>query len=137
MLQQQKRVAPSLPASLAQPREIRMEVVFGTPSQNCIGSGVCMVMNRLPRQKQLPCPHAPAWISYERGFLVFRFSKDEVVRQDAISRFGNPWFLVQEPFHVPLYTMRHLGLPSQWVPPGLHAIEETDKDWLLTFCLIK
>jgi hypothetical protein len=114
-----------------------MEVVFGAPSQNCIGSGVCMVMNRLPRQQQLPCPHAPTWISFERGLLVFRFSKAEVVRQDAISRFDAPWFLVQESFHVPLYTSRHLGLPSQWIRPGLYAIEETAKDWLLTFCLTR
>ncbi|MFN0034961.1 MAG: hypothetical protein ACKVUS_07845 [Saprospiraceae bacterium] len=135
MLQQQKRVAPSLPISLAQTHEIKMEVVFGAPSQNCVGSGVCMIMNRLPRHLQLRCPHAPAWISFERGLLVFRFSKSEVVREDARSRFDSLWFWVDEPFQMPRHTIRHLGLPSHWVHPGLYQVEDTAKDWLLTFNL--
>ncbi len=135
MLQQQKQVAPCLPITLVQTREIRMEVVFGTPSQNCIGSGICMVMNRLPSHRPLRCPHAPAWISFEHGLLVFRFLKTEVVREDAIYRFDAPWFLVQESFQIPLYAKRYLGLPSQWVSPGLYAIEERPKDWLLAFSL--
>ena len=133
MLQQQKRVAPGLPITLVRIREIRMEVVFGTPSQNCIGSGVCMVMNRLPRLQHLKCPHAPAWVSYEQGQLVFRFSKTEMTRDDAAARFDALWFLVQEPFQIPIHTARHLGLPSNWVQPGVYPIEETTRDWYLTF----
>ena len=135
MLQQQKRAAPNLLMSLTQAREIRMEVVFGTPSQNCIGSGVCMVMHRLPVHQTLRCPHAPALISFERGRLIFRFSKSEVIREDALSRFGSRWFEVQESFQMPRYAARHLGLPSLWVLPGLYTIEETGNDWLLAFSL--
>lgn len=135
MLQQQKHGSPSLPVSLAQIREISMEVVFGTPSQNCIGSGICMLMNRLPHHQQLQCPHAPAWISFVQGSLVFRFSKVEVTRKDAVSRFNDSWFLVEESFKLPRYSARHLGLPVEWVRPGMYAMEETPKDWILTFII--
>ncbi len=135
MLQQHIQAASKLLLPMTQTCEIKMEVVFGTPSQNCIGSGVCMIMNRLPRHQQLRCPHAPAWVSFKAGKLVFRFSKSEVFREDAISRFDGPWFFVQESFQVSRYLMRHWDLPSQQVLPGLYAIEETSKDWFLIFSL--
>ena len=133
MLQQQKKLAPSLPIGLLHTREIRMEVVFGTPSQNCIGSGVCMVMNHLPLHWQLSCPHAPAWVSYEKGLLRFRFSKSETLREDAVSRLESPWFLVQESFQLSRYAARRLGLRSHWIPPGLYPVEESADCWVLCF----
>ena len=133
MLQIQQKVAPLMPMRVSQTREIRMEVVFGTPSQNCIGSGVCMVMNRLPRHRTLHCPHAPAWISYDQGKVLFRFDKSEVTREDAIIRFNEVWFPVQEAFEIPRLTARDLGLASTWILPGIYSIEETVKDWILAF----
>lgn len=136
MLQHQKKVVRHLPITLARPCEIRMEVLFGTPSQNCIGSGVCMVMNHPPSKRTLFCPHAPAWISYQQGMLVFRFAKHEVLRLDAQARFDSPWFLVQEAFEMPRYAARQIGMGTQWVMPGLYAVEETQKDWVLRFNLL-
>lgn len=133
-LLQQKQMVPSLPVSLVLQDEIRMEVVFGAPSQNCIGSGVCMVMNRLP--PNLPCPNAPVWVSYDKGRLIFRFPKSEMLREDAQSRFGSLWFFVQESFQLPRYTARRLGMPIHWVSPGLYVIEKTAKDWVLSFRLL-
>lgn len=129
------QVAQPQTRSLTQTSGIRMEVVFGTPSQNCIGSGICMVMNRLPNRQQLRCPHAPAWLSFEQGLLVFRFSKSEVLGKEAIGRFASPWFLVQEPFQVPRHCARQLGIPVHWVSPGVYKITETRLDWLLAFQL--
>jgi len=133
MMQNQNRLLPSLPLRSALRQEIKMEVVFGTPSQNCIGSGVCMVMSRLPRAQVLPCPHAPAWISYQPGRLVFRFQKTEVLREDSIRRFSTPFFLVNEAFYLPRIAARQLGLPSSCVPPGVYALEQTAKDWIIAF----
>ncbi len=130
------QVAQPQMRSVPQASGIRMEVVFGTPSQNCIGSGICMVMNRLPYRQQLRCPHAPAWLSFEQGLLVFQFSKSEVLGKEAINRFASPWFLVQEPFQVPRHCARQLGLPALWVSPGLYKITETRMDWFLAFPLL-
>lgn len=136
MLQHQNRLQPSLSMQRSLLHEIKMEVVFGTPSQNCIGSGVCMVMSRLPRTQALHCPHAPAWISYQSGRLDFRFRKNEVLREDAIRRFGSPFFLVNEAFCLPRLATRPLGLPSAWVSPGVYSIEHTALDWIIGFNLI-
>ncbi len=135
MLQHFNRVAQPQLRSLTQANSLKMEVVFGTPSQNCIGSGICMVMNRLPNRQQLRCPHAPAWLSYEQGLLVFRFSKSEVLGEQAISRFASPWFLVQEPFQVPRHCARQLGIHMHWVSPGVYKITDTLLDWVLAFQL--
>jgi hypothetical protein len=135
MLQQQERIEHTMPVPLSQTREVKMEVVFGTPSQNCIGSGVCMLMNRVPQNKPLSCPHAPARIIYQQERLTFSFSKEEVTRLDCIARFDSPWFLVLESFEIPRATARRLGLGTSWVPPGLYTGIETAKDWLLVFPL--
>jgi len=95
-----------------------------------------MVMNRLPPNQLLRCPNAPAWLSYNNGLLVFRFPKSEMLREDAQSRFESPWFFVEESFQLPRYTARRLGMPIHWASPGLYAIEETAKDWILSFRLL-
>lgn len=136
MLQFYNPIEPNRPNPLVLVKEIRMEVVFGTPSQNCIGSGICMVMSRLPSIQPLRCPHAAAWISYAHGQLRFRFSKSEVEREDAVRRFDSPWFLVRESFQISRYTARRLGMASPWISPGVFPIIETDKDWILTFPLL-
>ncbi len=132
MLQIQKWAARNMPITLALAKEIRMEVVFGTPSQNCIGSGVCMVMSRLPRRSGLWCPHAPAWISYEVNELKFRFVKSEVNREDAIPRLNSRFFLMRETFQLPQRAAMQLGLPTPWVRPGLYPLAETSKEWILS-----
>jgi hypothetical protein len=122
-----------VPITIFPPLEVRMEVVFGTPSQNCIGSGVCMVMHHLPQRYPLHCPHMPAMISYQGGQLLFRFPKSEVQRPDAAVRFEGSWFLVEEEFRMPKSTARRLGMPSEWVRPGTYAIDETAREWQLRF----
>ncbi|MBN8679495.1 MAG: hypothetical protein J0M29_14795 [Chitinophagales bacterium] len=115
------------------PLEVRMEVVFGTPSQNCIGSGVCMVMHHLPQRYPLYCPHAPALISFQGGQILFRFLKTEMQRADACHRFEGPWFVVEEEFRMPKSTARRLGMPTEWIQPGVYAIEETAREWQIRF----
>lgn len=129
------QVAQPQMRSVTQTSGIRMEVVFGTPSQNCIGSGICMIMNRFPVGQQLRCPHAPAWINYEQGQLVFRFLKAETFREDAKVRLSSPWFLILESFQLPRHCARQLGLPAHWVSPGLYKVIEGPQDWVLKFQL--
>ena len=133
MLKYQTLVPSQIPITLVQPLEVKMEVVFGTPSQNCIGSGVCMVMHHLPQRYPLYCPHAPALISYQEGQLVFRFLKTDMRRTDAVARFGGSCFEVEEEFRMPRSTARRLGMPTEWVRPGVYAIEGNAKEWQLRF----
>lgn len=133
MLKYQTLAPPPIPITLVSPLELRMEVVFGTPSQNCIGSGICMVMHHLPQRYPLYCPHAPALISYQQGQLIFRFVKAEIYRSDAADRFCGSWFEVNEEFRMPKSTAKRLGMPSEWVRPGSYLIEENAKEWQMRF----
>jgi hypothetical protein len=135
MLKYQTQAQPQMPITIFSPLEVRMEVVFGTPSQNCIGSGVCMVMHQLPQRYPLYCPHAPALISYQDGLLLFRFLKMDMQRADAAARFRGPWFEVNEEFRMPRSTARRLGMPTEWVRPGAYPIEGNAKEWQLRFDL--
>lgn len=127
------------PALLTIPpvREVEMEVVFGTPSKNCTGSGICMVASRLPAQQWIPCPHAPVVIHYDPGHeLVFRFRKQrlpEIVVQDY---FSSKEFLVEEPFSLPVRLIRMWGLQQTHIPAGYYQLEEYCQEWRLYFPLI-
>lgn len=132
MLQSFNQVAPILSKNLGLGPEISVEVVFGTPSQNCIGSGICKVMSRSLKIQRLSCPHSPAWLSYNRGRLRFRFSKSEVKREDVKLRLETSLFLVNEPFQIPASTSLRLGLGSPWVSSGKYSMSESDQDWILT-----
>lgn len=122
---------PMLPAIVNAPLEIKSEVVFGSPSQNCLGTGICMVMHRLPRLYTVSCPHAPAWFSYEEGGLLLRFPKQSVLDERALAVFDSPWFCVEERFKLPKYMVRGLHLPSGWGKPGLYRIEQSRHNWYI------
>jgi hypothetical protein len=121
----------SLPAIISTPLEIKSEVVFGSPSQNCLGTGICMVMHRLPRLYTIRCPHASAWFSYEEGGLLLRFPKHRVQDEKALTLFESPWFWVEECFKLPLYMSRRLLLPSTWGAAGLYRIEQDRYNWYI------
>lgn len=121
----------SLPAIISTPLEIKSEVVFGSPSQNCLGTGICMVMHRLPKEYTIRCPHAPAWFSYEEGGLLLRFSKQGVQDERVLAMFDSPWFWVEERFKLPLYMSRRLLLPAIWGAAGLYRIEQDRNNWYI------
>ncbi|MBK7936604.1 MAG: hypothetical protein IPJ82_05730 [Lewinellaceae bacterium] len=115
-------------------REVEMEVVFGTPSKNCDGAGVCLLTNRLPRTRQIPCPHAPAIIHYPPGReLIFRFRKRYLDSRILDTYFNDERFLVEEAFRFPLPLARQWQLPVRWIKPGLYMLEEYTQEYRLYF----
>ncbi|MBK8192946.1 MAG: hypothetical protein IPK76_06990 [Lewinellaceae bacterium] len=134
MLRQNAKAASIPPLSTALIREVEMEVVFGTPSKNCDGAGVCMLINRLPRTHHIPCPHAPVIIHYPPGReLVFRFRKRHLDSRVAGAYFNNERFLVEEAFRLPLQLVNRWQLPIRWIKPGSYLLEEYAREWRLYF----
>ncbi len=117
-------------------REVEMEVVFGTPSKNCSGAGVCMIAGRFPEGYQIACPHAPAIIHFLPGNeLVFRFRKKHL-NPDLVRRyFSAKRFVVEEPFRLPAQLVEQWKLPVRTVPAGYYAAEEYTQEWRLYFNL--
>lgn len=121
---------PQLP--LPPVREVDMEVVFGTPSKNCSGNGICMLASRLPRYYLIPCPHAPVTIHYMGGQeLVFRFRKKYLCDRAVQTYFSSPRFLVEEAVALPQRLIRLWNLTIDRIPPGQYALEEYSREWRL------
>lgn len=117
-------------------REIRAEVVFGTPSKHCAGAGICMVSISGFHSRVITCPKAPAWVSSDHsGRLLFRFEKSCLQTEIMNAYFKNTEFPVEEKFRLPLRLVRQMGLFSSWVLPGAYQILEQDDDWMIRFTL--
>lgn len=133
-----RKIETTLPAALLTPplREVEMEVVFGTPSKNCSGTGICMIAGRFPQGYTIPCPHAPAIIHCIRNQeLVFRFRKHRVPEEVAQAYFSTGSFLVEEAFALPQRLIRLWGLSIEAIPPGRYPLEEYSREWRLYFPL--
>ncbi|MCB9316685.1 MAG: hypothetical protein H6569_11145 [Lewinellaceae bacterium] len=117
-------------------REVEMEVVFGTPSKNCAGAGICLISSRFPDKYKIPCPHAPAIIHFlPGGELVFRFRKTRITTPALRAYFKSSDFLVEEAFDLPKRLIQRWQLPKTQVPPGRYLLEEYSQEWRLYFPL--
>ena len=85
---------------------IRTEVIFGTPSQNCIGSGICMIMSRLPVRQPLRCPHTPAWIYFEQDRIF--------ISKDIFLTLLTDIFIFQDFKHPFLFSAETLSTNPDW-----------------------
>ena len=127
------------PALFSSPpiREVEMEVVFGTPSRNCSGTGICMIASRLPQGTQIPCPHVLAIIHCDPAGheLVFRFRKQRLSDLVVQKYFSSSIFQVEEAFSLPQRLIRMWDLPIGSIPPGRYFLEEYSREWRLYFPL--
>jgi len=114
-----------------------MEVVFGTPSRNCSGTGICMIASQLPQGHIIPCPHAPAIIHCDPlgHELVFRFRKQRLPDMVVQDYFSSNIFVVEEAFSLPQRLIRMWDLPIGSIPPGRYFLEEYSREWRLYFPL--
>ncbi|MCS6929732.1 MAG: hypothetical protein NZM43_09565 [Saprospiraceae bacterium] len=114
-------------------REAEVEVIFGTPSRNCEGSGICMVTGRFPNGYTVSCPHAPAIIycEQEREELVVRFQKRHLTEAVLKRLTESEMFLVEEPFCIPRQLVQRWGLPNRYIPAGRYPVEVYSKEYRL------
>ena len=107
------------PALLLSPpvREVEMEVVFGTPSRNCSGTGICMIASRLPQGHDIPCLHAPAIIHCDPGHeIVFRFRKQRLTDRVVQEYFSSSCFFGGGSFFPAAKTDSYVGAAHEQHP---------------------
>ena len=106
--------------------KIDLQVVFGSPSRGCAGSGVCKM---LPHKTTIPDTWScRVW----QGRLHF-FANDEMklnlsLNQQLADPFLKEWFstetfLVEEDFQLPLWLSSHLGRGRWFIPAGCYPFE--------------
>lgn len=131
---QQSKSAPTLLFGTVIIQEVEMEVVFGTPSKNCSGAGVCLIAGRFPEGYKIACSHAPARIHFLPGNeLVFRFRKHALNNRIIQRYFKANSFLVEEPFQLPRQLVDQWSLPVQNIAAGQYPVQEFAQEWRLYF----
>lgn len=107
-----------------------VEVVFGTPSRNCTGMGICMVARpNTGLLQRVECPGVVSTVSYQNEQIVFEFHHRDIGPNIIKQRFLGPYFLVEEPFMLPLYIVRRWSLPTQWIASGVYPLFYQNDIW--------
>lgn len=107
-------------------KEANAEVVFGAPSKNCSGSGICLVVGRQHlKNMKIRCASYSAKISFHANeTLYFEFEKSTLLDGSiGCHQLFYSHFLVEESFSIPLHISSKLGFRRRlWVLPGSYPI---------------
>ena len=118
-------------------KECMAEIVFGTPSKNCEGVGICrMIGPNFQVGKAIICPHVPGYLTLDAGrnILSVRFPKKHLSIEMVARHFCKRLFKVTESYRVPVYISRMLGIAqSIQILEGQYAVRETMHDWIVVF----
>lgn len=114
-------------------REIICEVIFGTPSKNCQGSGICMVAkSSFFDGRPIACKYATSFVSSPSpGILMFRFPKSSIGRWENYRLLEEEFFWVEEAFILPRWLGVKCNMTSAVVRPGKYPVIDTiDSRWI-------
>lgn len=108
---------------------ILLQVVFGSPSRLCAGSGVCRVFPETVNiSDSWLCPVWAGrlnWLASCRS-LQLSFSLEQFTSAEINKWFPNGWFLIEEAFPLPLWLASILGEQNYLIPAGCYPCEIQD-----------
>jgi len=116
-------------------KRLRSEIVFGSLSTGCKGSGVCKVVPSRIEVKDWKCPHAAAWISLSpEGKIRIEFIKKSMTVQELRRYFRWQLFQVFEAYAMPAFVRNGLDTPGHLIiQPGIYAVKDTGKELIVDF----
>jgi hypothetical protein len=118
---------------------LQCEVMFGSPSSNCDGNGICKIVarsdNPLQMFKRTHCSHAKALFAACDGgngaSLLFR---REWLCSNLMKRhFRHGILEMPEPCSIPSALVATLGLEISQLPAGLHLVEDYGTHFKINF----
>jgi hypothetical protein len=108
---------------------IVLQVVFGSPSRFCAGSGVCRVFPETVNiSASWPCPVWTGqlhWLASCRSFQL-SFSLEQFTSAEINKWFPEGWFLIEEAFPLPLWLASLLGEHHCLIPAGRYPCKIQD-----------
>lgn len=136
-----KRFNHSLPGCTThqnrRPEEVLLEVVFGTPSKQCRGLGICMIVEpKYLKGRATECAHFPGYFQLDTGrkMLLARFNRNFLSSQMIARHFSGGLFKVTEAYKVPGRICRELGAASGVViGEGVYRVAPYGADWTVFF----
>lgn len=115
--------------------KLKSEIVFGSLSTGCRGSGVCKVVPARVATDDWKCPHATAWVyMVEDRKLRISFIKSTITHQMFRRYFSWHLFQVFEPFTMPLFIEKGLKKGNLLIiRPGIYTVIETPSALVVDF----
>jgi len=115
------------------------EVMFGSPSSNCGGNGICKIVARDGHSslafQRTSCSHAKAFFASSDGgesiSLVFR--REWLCGSLMRRHFRHSILEMPEPCPIPPAVINLFGLKMNELPAGLHIIEDYKTYFRITF----
>lgn len=114
--------------------QVSAEVVFGSPSKNCDGYGVCMLTSRkdtLIKKSRCPVTLCDAFFFKDTQELILRIEKkylSELVSAKFLE--VSQSFLMEEAYRLSPIFLRKGGMDGPWViRAGNHRIQEQKTYW--------
>lgn len=121
----------SLPA-VGKSIRIHAEVIFGSPSKNCDGYGVCVLVSQIYAQ-QYKCASCPCLLTYEKkgDLIVLELRKEQVPTLMAVKFLDHrSSFLVEENYQLPRMLVKEMGLKGTYaILKGGYLIIESKLKW--------
>lgn len=105
---------------------LKAEVVFGKPSKNCLGTGICKV---LPYQATNECGCASTSVELRKAnehTLLMRFRREELCSKRR-RQFAEGSFLVEESVALPEFVKKELKFDAAFILSGCYAVWENDR----------
>lgn len=106
---------------------IALQVVFGSPSRTCAGSGVCKM---LPQTVNIPeywlCPVWTGQLHFHvsRKSLKLSFPLEQFTSSDLDKWFSDGKFRMEEAFPLPLWIAKLLGVNDYAIPAGRYTYKK-------------
>jgi hypothetical protein len=119
-------------------KSMSCDVVFGSPSNDCRGTGICKITARKSRPDvatRRDCKSAKAlFISGENGTsLSMVFAREMLCVHIWRTHLQHGVLTLQEPCKIPLDIMVGIGLKFNTISPGQYAVEELDGRYRIKF----
>lgn len=119
-------------------KSMSCDVVFGSPSNDCRGTGICKITARKSRPEQparRDCKSAKSlFIAGENGrTLSMVFAREMLCIQIWRTQFRQGILTLQEPCTIPAEISRTMGLKFNTIRPGQYAIEEMEGRYRIKF----
>ena len=106
------------------PKIIDSQVVFGTPSRDCSGSGICKLYTiHAAKRLHIACEMVPARLAASGKDLHLSFSEADCTESLRQKQFKGLHFLVEEAFQLPSWLTQKLNIPAAFITAGGYPIQ--------------
>lgn len=119
----------SLPA-----RPVCTEVVLGSPSQKCLGPGICVVVPYHGKRLDCVCPTGIAWLSLTpEGNLRMAFQRDSLGAEARERLENSSDFEIVEAYALPRSVLVLLKMDEFVLKSGRYSVDVSDTECILFF----